>query len=179
MMRMFAGAIAVLLLAASAVWAQQPLLSATITSSAESNGADLENAVDTDGFTTEMQQIILDTFNANNGTSLTSIDEISDQALANTVASIIGNNADLTEQQATAIVRAAVRARPGAVVRIAAAAAYARPALALAFQNAANSVAPGQEEEVAAAVTRSASQGTTDDLNDDGVVDEEEDPSVT
>ena len=130
MMRITAGAFAALLLLASPVWAQS--LGDQINTAANDNpGTDLPAAVDPEGFTADMQALIVAQYNtANPGAQVTSIEEISDTDLASTVGAMLDNNDDLSAAQATAVVRAAIRSRPSLAVQIAAAAAYARPDIA-------------------------------------------------
>lgn len=150
MNRMFAGVFAALLLVASPAWAQS--LSDTITTSANTNGADLDNAIDTDGFTADMQQVILDAYNAANKASATSLDALSDQALADALQAVLASNPTLATNQVTALVRATIRSRPAIAPQLAAAAATARPDIGGAIRDAAIAVAPDQEPQIRVAV---------------------------
>jgi hypothetical protein len=148
--RELAGVFAALLLVASPAWAQS--LSSTISTSADNNGADLANAIDTDGFTADMQQVILDAYNAANNASVASIDALSDQDLADTLQAVLASEPTLATDQVTALVRATIRSRPSIAPQLAAAAATARPDIGGAIRDAAIAVAPDQAPEIRAAV---------------------------
>ena len=163
MMRIIAGAFAALLLLASPVWAQS--LGDQINTAASDNpGTDLPAAVDPEGFTADMQALIVAQYNAANPDSqVTSIEAINDTDLASTVGAMLANNNDLSAAQATAVVRAAIRSRPNLAVQIASAAAYARRDIAKQIQIAAVSVAPANlTQQIVTATVIAAVAGVAD-----------------
>ncbi|MDA0221112.1 MAG: hypothetical protein O3B22_16295 [Proteobacteria bacterium] len=94
------------------------------------------------------------------------IDDLSDEELAQVVGAVLTNNPTLTTNQVTAVVRAAARGRTGAgIAVIAGAAAYARPDTAKQVQLAAISVAPDGSEQI---ITRATVISAVNAVNDSG-----------
>ena len=170
MMRMIAGAFAALLLVASPALAQD--VASDLNTQAQADGVDFASTSEAE-IDNALNAGLQGTLVANSGVpGATEIADLTDEQLAGALGGILENNPGLTAAQVTALVRAAVRARPEYAVQIAAAAAYARPDVAREIQQAAVSVAPADLAASIVSATVVAAQTATNDGRGENNLDE-------